>query len=350
MQHIWSDVKKFQMRVVLLRILLVSLVQFLVATAMPPQAAGQTSNLDKLGGEISGTVFSERDNQPATQVPVSLRSHALGIFRSVLTDFAGHFEVRSLPPGAYEIQVEEQGFETTSTNAQVDASPVKLILRLKPATAPTPRQKPYTVSVRDLKISDGAKNEYNKGLEGIGKRDWQASLGHFTKAIKDFPGYFEAYYHLGLVKTNLGQLDEAFEAFQKAVDLSDGRYARADFGIGYVLFLKGDASGAEAVIRRGLEVDDHWPEGHVVLGMALLRLDRPDEAEKCGREALLRDPNFAHAYLVLADAFARRHNYQEQLKNLESYLRLEPNGPLTERTRQVRDVVAKIVANLQPRE
>ena len=227
---------------------------------------------------------------------------------------------------------------------------MNLVLRLKPSAVSATGQKSYTVSVRDMKISGKARDEYNKGLESLEKRDWQASLGHFTKAVKAFPEYYEAYYHMGLVEANLGQLDDAFGAFQKSLDVSRGRYARADFGVGYVLYLRGQLNEAEGVLRRGLEVDDHGPEGHVMLGMALLRLNRADEAEKCAQEALLRNPNFAQAYLVLADALARRLRFQEQLQSLETYLRLEPNGPLSPHTRDVRDAVAKIVASSQPQQ
>ena len=353
MQQTLPHTKKFlTAKVSLESHLLLGLLLTVALMAAPPRAAGQTLNLEKMDGQISGTVLLDRDNQPATQVAVSLQSHALGIFRSVLTDFAGHFEVRSLPPGSYEIKVEEKGFETTSTSALLDASPLRLILRLKPAAVASPARssRDYSVSLRDLRISDKAKQEYNKGLLSIEKKDWLESLSHFAKAIKAFPEYYEAYYHTGLVETNLGQLDDAFGAFQKAVDLSNGRYARADFGIGYVLYLKGKASEAEEVIRRGLAVDDHWPDGHVVLGMALLRLNRTDEAEKCAREALVHDPNFAKAYLVLADVFGRKHNFQEQLQYLDSYLRMEPSGQLSEHARDVRQAVARIVANMQARE
>src|SRR2546430_11093245 len=43
-----------------------------------------------------------------------------------------------------------------------------------------------------------------------------------------------------------------------------------------------------------------------VLSVALSRLNRPEDAEKSAREALLRKPGFARAYLVLADVHGRR--------------------------------------------
>jgi tetratricopeptide (TPR) repeat protein len=343
-----AKVEKWRLRIGFLPILLSEAILILALMTWAPIARAQVSNLERQVGEISGTVLSEVDNQPATQVAVSLKSHATGIFRSVLTDFAGHFEVRSLPPGNYEINVEEAGYEPKQARARLEGHPVKLVLKLKPSAPSQPGQGHFTVSVRELKMPDKARGEYKKGLESIGKKDWPGSLSHFRKATKAFPEYYEAYYHLGLTETNLGRLDEAMQAFEKAVDLSGGRYAWADFGIGYVLYLEGKAREAETVLRRGLEVDNNSPDGHVILGMALLRLDNPDEAEKCAREALLRNPNFAAAYLVLADSFARRHNYREQLEELETYLKLEPSGAASERARQVRDVVLKILANPQP--
>jgi tetratricopeptide (TPR) repeat protein len=118
----------------------------------------------------------------------------------------------------------------------------------------------------------------------------------------------------------------------------------------YLLYLEGKADEAEAILRRGLELDGNAPDGHVILGMTLLRLDRLDEAERSAREALLRKPGFAEAYLVLADVYARRRNYHEQLQDLETYLRLEPRGPASTRAHQARETVLKMLDGSQPRQ
>jgi tetratricopeptide (TPR) repeat protein len=79
------------------------------------------------------------------------------------------------------------------------------------------------------------------------------------------------------------------------------------------------------------------------LSAALFRLNRLEEAEKSAREALLRKPGFAWAYLVLADVHGRRGEYARQLQNLDAYLKLEPDAPASKRIREVRDVVRQIV-------
>jgi tetratricopeptide (TPR) repeat protein len=309
-------------------------------------AQAQAPVSDQADGQISGTVLLKVNNRPASQVAVKLKSHAVGIFRSILTDFDGHFEIKNLPASTYEIVVDEPGYEPAQTNAQLDGSTSKLVLYLKSSNLGRTEQNRYTVSARELMIPGKAQHEYEKGLGSLAKKDLPASLSHFTKAVQTFPDFYEAYYHLGVAETRLGHLDEAMQAFQKTIDLSGGRHAWAEFGIGYVLYLEGKAEEAVTIIRRGLELDGSSPDGYLVLGMALLRVNRLDEAERSAREVLLRNANFAQAYLVLADVYGRRHEYRAQLQDLDAYLKLEPNGAESKIVREAREVVIRIVARL----
>ncbi len=310
----------------------------------------QEQDSQKTDGAISGTVYLPGDNQPASQVAVSLKSHDAGVFRSVLTDYGGHFEVPGLPAGTYEISIEERGCEPHRSTAQFDGTALKLELRLTSSGAPPAPANAYAISVRELTIPWKAQDEYRKGLVRLAKKDQNGSLSHFMKAVQLFPGYFEALYHQGIVHTNLGQLEKAMQAFQKAVVASGGRYARAVFGIGYVHYLQGNAAEAETAVRRGLEIDPNAADGYVILGMTLLRLNRPNEAEKSAREALLRDPHMADAYLVLADSCARREDYRDQIQDLDTYLRLDPNGGASKRAQEVRQVAQRILDRMHSRD
>lgn len=302
-----------------------------------PLADAQVPDSENADGRISGITLSQWDTRPVGQVAVGLKSHATGIFRSILTDIEGHFELRNLPPGTYDLVVEEAGYEPLRTKVQLDGSSPKLVLYLKSTNHLQALRKSSVVSVRELKIPGKARDEYQKGLRSLEKNDPGASLEHFTKAAHMFYGYYEAQYHIGLAKLRLGHKDEAMAAFQQAIDLSGGRYARAEFAIGALLSEEGSPNKAAAIIRRGLEVDDSLPQGHVLLGIVLMQQILADEAEKSAREALLRDANFAGAYLVLSDVHASRREFGAQLTDLETYLRLEPNGPESKRVLQARE-------------
>ena len=314
----------------------------LIAEATEGQA--QSTTADRSNGEIAGTILLAGENLPAAQVAVSLRSKVSGVFRSFLTDQEGHFDVQGLPPGSYDIVAEEMGYDSVRTNVSLDGTTSNLILHLNPVHAAPRTHGSETVSVRRLKIPDKAFSEYQRGLQSLAKNDPQGSLGHFVKAASAFRGYFEAYYHTGVAQLRLGHRDEAMQAFQKAVDLSDGKYAKAEFGVAAVLCESGDAREAESIVRRGLEEDENASEGHVLLGIVLLRLARTEEAEKSLREALLRSPANAEAYLLSSDIHAYRGEYREQLRDLETYLALRPNGPARTRVLRARELVQRTLA------
>ena len=350
MQCELRNAEKSSLQVGIHKILFLSFSLNLALIACPPIVGAQSSQSDQTDGIISGTVLLKAGNRPASQVAVKLKSHAAGIFRSVLTDLEGHFEVRSLPHSTYEIVVDEPGYEPAETRAQLDGSPSKLVLYLNSSNLPQTERKRYTISARELKIPGKAHDEYEKGLGSLAKNDFAGGLGHFTKAAQVFPEYYEAYYHVGVIETNLGRFDEATEAFQTSIDLSGGRYAQADFGLGYLLYREGRPEEAVTMVRRGLEKDGSSPQAYFILGLALLRLNRLDEAESSAREALLRNPNFAEAFLLLSDVAGRRHEYLTQLQGLDTYLKLEPKGTESERVRRARELVSGLAARTRPKE
>jgi tetratricopeptide (TPR) repeat protein len=309
-----------------------------------PIACAQIASSDRHTIEIFGTVLAKGGNRPIDGVIVNIRLLTGGRFTSVLTDWSGRFHVQGLNPGTYEIVVEEAGYEPTRETLQLLHGPsLPLELYLK-ASNPSPvRRTDYTVSVRELRIPGKARNAFEKGLERLAKNDPVASRTQFVRATAEFPDYYEAYYHMGVADFRLGREEEAALAFQKAIDLSGGRYAWAQFALGLLLCRRGEYAEAETVIRRGLDVDGSTATGHLFLSDALFHLNRLEEAEKSAHEALLRKPGFASAYLVLANVHARKGEYGMQLHDVDAYLKLEPDGPGTKRVREVREIVRRIV-------
>jgi Tfp pilus assembly protein PilF len=309
-----------------------------------PIVGAQIAGVDRQPVDIFGTVLVEGDNHPIGGIMVNIRSLTGGPFTSVLTDWSGRFQVQGLSPGMYEIVVEEAGYEPTRESLRLLRGPSPpLELYLKAGNSSPVRRTDYAVSVRELRIPVKARNAFEKGLERLARNDADGSRTQFVRATTAFPDYYEAYYHMGVADFRSGREEEAAQAFQKAIDLSGGRYAWAQFGLGLLLCRGGEYAEAETVIRRGLDVDGSSPTGHLFLSVALFHLKRFEEAEKSAREALLRKPGFALAYLMLADVHARRGEYGMQLHDLDAYLKLEPDGSASKRVREVREVVQRIV-------
>ena len=317
-----------------------------------PIVRAQIAGFDSQAGEIFGTVFLEGHNRPTGGVIVNIRSLTERPFVSVLTDWSVRFQVQGLNSGVYEIVVEEAGYEPIRETVQLlrgPSPPLELYLKAAGNFSPV-RRTDYAVSVRELRIPVKAHNAFEKGLERLAKNDPVGSKTQFVRATTAFPDYYEAYYHMGVADLRLGREQDAAQAFQKAIDLSGGRYAWAQFALGLLLCRRGEYAEAETVIRKGLDADGSTATGHLFLSVALFRLNRLEEAEKSAREALLRKPGFALAYLVLADVHGRRGEYARQLQNLDAYLKLEPDGPASKRVREVREVVWRIVLRTKDEE
>ena len=206
-------------------------------------------------------------------------------------------------------------------------------------------KKTSTVSVRELRRPSKARDEFERGLRRLEKRDPAGSLKHFDAAIHISGDYYEVYYHRGVAEMQLGKSDEALESFQKAIDLSDGHYARAQFGYGLILCRQGKLDEAERIVRQGLETDSNIADGHVVLGFVLLKLNRSDDAEKSARKALrLNDPYAAKGYLVLADVDAARGDYQAQVRDLNAYMEINHNDAHKAFLQTARDTAKRLAA------
>jgi tetratricopeptide (TPR) repeat protein len=209
--------------------------------------------------------------------------------------------------------------------------------------APPARKGNATISVRELQVPSEARKEFERGLRRLEKRDPAGSLHHFDAAVRNYPSYYEVYYHQGIAEMKLDRPEEAAHAFQKAIDLSEGRYAQAEFGYALVLFRLGKPEEAERIVRHGLQNGPDIPDGYVVLGLVLLGLNRTDEAERSAREALrLSHPSAGKGYLVLADIHAARGEYENQVQDLDDYLKTYPHDPNKTFLKSARDVAKRL--------
>lgn len=94
-----------------------------------------------------------------------------------------------------------------------------------------------------------------------------------------------------------GALRESAGALERAV-AGDSGWMEAWANLGSVRLKLGDFAGAESAFRHGLEIDPNAAVLHSNLGLALLFLKRPSEAERHGREALRQAPGDARANYV----------------------------------------------------
>ena len=142
--------------------------------------------------------------------------------------------------------------------------------------------------------------------------DWAARC--YGQALRLDPKDLRAYNDLGVALYAHGETAEAVKLFRQGlaqnVDerLPGVRLQRLNLlnDLGNALLGSGDGRGALQAYLAALRLAPDDPRTHYNCGLAWLRLERPDEAALCFREALRLDPGFRAAEANLAAARSRR--------------------------------------------
>ena len=212
----------------------------------------------------------------------------------------------------------------------------------------------YVVSVRDLKLAGKGHAAFDKGSRLLDKGDTVASVPYLERAISESPEHYMAYYDLGVARFRLGQLAEAEQAFQKAIDLTGGGFAPPQFGLGAIFCQKREYLQAERILQRGVELESGSAVGKYYLAWAQLGLNRLVEAERSAEQALVRNANLAEAYLLLARIHQRERNTPAVARDLEVYLKLDPRKDFARRLadkiqqEMAQDTAASVIAAIRP--
>ena len=201
------------------------------------------------------------------------------------------------------------------------------------AQSPSPQQtvtprNDAVVSVHDLPLPRKAARAFEKGTALLLKGDAQASLPYFQTAADLAPFSYRPFHNMGLAHYRVGQFDAAAEDFQKSIDLTGGNFAPSLLAFAMILYQRSEFPQAETLIRKALQLAPSSGVAKYCLGLVQYALGRIPDAERSAHEALALDPAEADAYVLLARIHTRQHNPTAALTDAQTYLKLEPHGPL----------------------
>ena len=100
--------------------------------------------------------------------------------------------------------------------------------------------------------------------------------------------------------------------------------ARAEIGLGNVLFQEGSVGEAIGHYEQALRIRPHYAEAHYDLGTALLQAGREQEAISRYEQALRLKPDYAEAHDNLGVALLRLGRMQEAIEHWNQALRIKP--------------------------
>jgi tetratricopeptide (TPR) repeat protein len=183
------------------------------------------------------------------------------------------------------------------------------------------------VSARELQIPPRARKFFNQGTHLLAEKKPAESIAELQRAIKIFPDFYEAYYKIGLANLNLQRYSDAQSAFETSIQLSKGRYAPSQFGLGIALCTEKQYGQAEEAIRAGLQNYPADATGNFTLAWVLFNSGRLPEAEKSARQAIIFNSDLAEAYLLLGQIHLRQNDLVSLLSDLDAYVKLRPDAP-----------------------
>jgi tetratricopeptide (TPR) repeat protein len=270
-------------------------------------------------GEIaSSTSFS-------SSLAVELTPQASGITERTSVNPDGSFELRSVPPGTYELRVFSDGQILYREMVSITANNQNLTVRLpeRSNSGSASRSTESSISMAQLqhKIPVRAQKVFSKGDEALAKRNLVQACDYYRQAVALDAGFVDAYAQLGAAEANLGHLREAAEQLQKAIDLAPGhRLALSNLTI--VLAKMRRFHEAGEVARRALKVAPSAGRIHYILAASLIEENGDmDEAIDHMQRAGADIPS---AHLVAADLLLERGRRNEAVRQIEEYLLVAP--------------------------
>lgn len=308
------------------RLLLLLITAFLAGSITANDCFAQFEPTNVRLDSVFGSVQFSADGRSTPNAQLTFHNESSGWVTATASDDHGRFNIAGLPPGLYRVTVTAPLCNQLQVmvNVQGRTGPVLLeVTRTVKAAAPV---NDCVVSVHELLMSSKGLKSFEKGTKLLQKGNAGDSVPYFERALAKDPGSYRAYHNLGLAEYQLGEKDRAEEALQRAIELTGGGYAPAQFALAMILYEKGHLRQAEELIQRGLIVQPGSSTGKYFLAEVQFALNHLPDAEVNARAALQRDPKQADAHILLAEIHERNHNPYAVQNEIAAYLKLAPGG------------------------
>lgn len=317
----------------------------LLSLSLPAVVQGQMkSGASKLSCTIRGQVRYE-DGKLADHVVVRLRSDAVSFQTEMTTDQQGKFDFSGLGPSTYHLTIEGQGVRPYESYLDVSMSHMayeQITLRFakdRPGAGIPPEGPGASIGAD---IPAAARKEFEDGQKAADeKKDADAAIKHYRKAIQLYSKYSEAYLAMGLLYMDLGKFDEAQPALQTASEITPtapGGY----LALGTMYNAQKKYEEAEKALTKGLELKSDVAQGQYELAKTYWATGKWQDAEPHAQKAVAIEPTMAPPHVLLGNIALRKQDPLGAVKEFQEYLRLDPKGPMAAGVSQM---IQKIEAN-----
>ncbi len=292
---------------------------------------------------------------------------------TVYTDSDGRFFFHNLPrSGVYHLYINLEGYGLVrervalSSGASQYASMTIMLNSSNYTDEGEVRTGRYAVSgvsipkdadMEGFEISEGAVEEFDRGLDELASGDTNSAMRHLENAIRMAPTFYEAFLELGAIQHDAGRFDDAKDSFERVRELyPDSTEALVGLA-GVNLELAGQMEQSftparaqdlyevtAALMEEATIMDPESARAFYYLGSALYKLDRMVDAEASLMGAVDHDEPMPDARLMLVNILLKQQRHREVLVQLNGFLAEAPDSPQREAVEQLRATILEAIS------
>ena len=303
-----------------------------LCAALPslPQNAGQNITLH---GQVQ-----TKDGRPVSEgVMVTLDTSDGVPVETHQTDWNGNFDFVGLSVGIYNLSVKAEKFQNYRqtldfTDARVTYHSVNVVL--------LPIDKPVASLSAQPALTDeaapkSARKEFEKGRRAWRENKPTEARKHLEKAIEEYPCYARAQAILAEVDFAEHKLESAEADYKRAIHC-DGTYSDAFYQLAQLYMTERRPAESEAILRQALRLSPSAWLFHYQLGNAQFVLGEYQQASQDFLIAQSLHPEMpAEFHIKLANIYLRMDEFPKALAEIDTYLRLSPDGPYAASARKI---------------
>ncbi len=319
--------------------------------AQETYAQGSATNDMGNGGihRVQGRIYIQNGRRAdVTGLRIRLINYASNDL-TVIADGTGGFQFRNLVSGSYTVRIEGgEDFEDVQESVVIDdpgSSNLSQTVRLRGGSkiasvqiflkpkAGSPLAAAGVINARLAAVPKPARELYEDAQASIKAKDLPKAIVQLREALSRYREFSLAWNDLGVLLQNTTDTKGAVEAFRFAVKY-DPRSPAANLNLGCALYNENAYAEAERYLIEALVASPNSYRGHYYMGLTQLRLGRMDVAEQAFRKAIdVGDEQAGMAHYMLGGIYWSAKKYREAAKELETYLKLQPNAADAEKTR-----------------
>jgi Tfp pilus assembly protein PilF len=279
--------------------------------------------------------------RPPRRASISLFATKTPFTAATLSDAAGRFTFKKLPPDDYTVAVFIPGRGEARRSVEVGPAAadshrrIPFTLDLKDSDFESAAVVPqHSVSARQLAIPSAALRDYQQAQKDLGRHDPAAAVKRLEAAVEMAPQFALAWNELGTIAYQTRKFDRAEECFRQALDLNPTAFDPL-VNLGGVLVTVHKLDEAADYNLRAVLTRPNDALANSQLGLTYFEMARMDLAEKyLERTRHIDAAHFSHPQLLLAEIHLRRGERREAAAVLEEFLKYHPDWPTAAKMRQ----------------